>query len=404
MSDTTVSITLSKLPYYDAMPQGAVLLVSVPDGTDTTKRYFATLLPGVFASGTTGGTTGGATGGTTGGTTGGGTTGGSTGGTTTPTTPTTPATTATGDLTVNLSSKTGQRVYGTIYGFGTGALADNGFANTGDASIRPAIAQLQPSLFRINCNANINGTAWQDYVFRNGTGNPDWTGFDPLLDNAGWMSANTEILMGVGNGSGTLSATTMANYATAIANRAIAKGRPIKLWEVENERDSTSRTTYNGWFTAVADALHAIDPSYKVFGPVNSYAASTAPDGAIQSLCNAAGSKLGGVCYHTYLGDSATASGWSNDTLYANALMLTEAQVARQTADSVTTTAGIPLCVGEWNIIYSPDDNYTKQISIAGAVYSALALYRVINANINARYGAIWECAGNSTYGQVSLS
>lgn len=312
-------------------------------------------------------------------------------------------TTATGDINVNFASKTGQHIYGTIYGFGSGALVDNKFARTGNSSIQPAIKKLTPRLFRLNCNANINGTAWQDWVFRNGVASPDWTGFDPLFDNAaGWFAPNTEIMLGIGNGSGTLSASTMAAYAKALANRAIAKGQPIKLWEVENERDGVSRTTYNGWFTAVADALHAIDPSYKVFGPVNSYATSTAPDGAIQSLCQAAGSKVGGICYHTYLNDSATASGWSDDTLYANTLMLTEARVARQSADSVTATVGVPVCIGEWNIIFEPDTNYKQQINNTGAIYSAIALYRVIDANINARYGAIWEMYGDSTYGQVN--
>ena len=309
----------------------------------------------------------------------------------------TPATVP-GDWAIDLRSATGQTVYGDLYGFGTGALADNKFAFTGDANVQPAIKKLQPRVFRININANVGGAYWQDYIFRNGIGSPDWSALDPLFDNApSWFAPNTQIVMGVGGSDNNMSAADMGNRAKAIAQRAITKGHPIRLWEVGNEANGkTSQSLYNAWLIAVADALHSVDASYLVMGPVNSYASSTVPDSGILSLANAAGSKLGGVCAHTYAFGHWT----DRPSLYTTTDMLTQANVMRQTVDQ-SSVPGLPLFLGEWNIV-SDVSNLPEQQNIAGAIYNAMALFSVMDANINARWGAVWEMLGDGTYGAVN--
>lgn len=310
---------------------------------------------------------------------------------------TVPPSTAAGSLTVNLASQTGQTVYGTMYGIGTGALGDNGFARTGDVNIAAAFKQVAPTVFRVNINANVNGAFWQDAVFANGVASPQWQYFDPLFDNwSKWAAPNTQILLGVGPVNNAAAASLVASYATALANRAKVKGREIFLWEVGNEPNGKNDgAVYNGWFNAVADALHAINPAYKVFGPVWSFVPG-APAGGLTAWGNACGAKAGGCCMHTYsFAPPATVA--NHAALYANIDMQTQvSSIASSLAG--TPAAGLPIVVGEWNIV-SDVSNPPEQQGIAGAIYNALTMFRVMNLNVNVQYGANWEAYGDGTYG-----
>ena len=301
-------------------------------------------------------------------------------------------------LNVDLTSLTGQTVPGTLFGFGTGAFADDGFEFTGEPAIQAQAKLLAPTLFRVNMNAGAAGTGFEDAIFANGVDSPQWQYFDPLFTNASkWFAPNTQILMGVGSAvNNNISADTLASWATALANRAKQDGREIFLWEVWNEPNGVIPDgTYNGWFNAVADALHAVNPKYLVFGPVHSYVAGH-PDTSLQAWANACGAKAGGICMHTYgFGNWTT-----DDELFAITDLPTQADTIRKSVAG-TPAANLPIFLGEWNIDGS-GATLPQEQGIQGAIYNAVNLHRTIDMNINTQYGANWEIFGDNTYGVIN--
>ena len=301
-------------------------------------------------------------------------------------------------LNVDLTSLMNQKVAGTLFGFGTGAFADDGFAFTGVPAIQAQAKVLAPALFRINMNAGAAGTGWEDAIFANGVGSPQWQYFDPLFTNAStWFASNTQVLLGVGSPvNNNISASTLASWATALAQRAKTNGREISLWEVWNEPNGViPDDTYNDWFGAVADALHAVNPNYLVFGPVHSYVAGY-PDTSLQGWANAVGAKAGGICMHTYgFGNWTT-----DDELFQITDLPTQAATIRQSVAG-TPAANLPIVLGEWNIDGS-GASVPQEQGIQGAIYNAINMYRTIDLNINAQYGANWEIFGDGTYGVIN--
>ena len=75
-------------------------------------------------------------------------------------------TTLAGNLTVKLGSPTGQTVYGTMYGNGSGSMVDEGFARTGNLTITNQWKRIAPSLFRTNIAGHVGGSLWQDALCR----------------------------------------------------------------------------------------------------------------------------------------------------------------------------------------------------------------------------------------------
>ena len=290
--------------------------------------------------------------------------------------------------------------------FGVSALRrpkDAKFAICADPSYIKSAASIMPSLYRINSNSGVGGPTgyWSDDIFLGRLNDPDWTVIQPFVENGHkWIGSNCRLIIGI-----RLDRLSVTEYATAC--RLMAQhfkstngrnGLPLHVWgwEVGNENDSISINTYCQYFDAAADAFHSIDPTYRIIGPVSSWANAV----RIKSFAQQCGSRIGAICYHNY--------GYcydprkpvpSDEALLGSELPAMDARRVR--AELVGTAAAhVPIFMGEYNIECSATPDQRQQ-QVMGAVFTANWLISAHQTDSGVEMGAIWEMAGDGTYGVI---
>jgi hypothetical protein len=167
-------------------------------------------------------------------------------------------------------------------------------------------------------NPNKGAYDWIKWGYINtSNGVYDWTLFDALLAKFKAKGVTDLIYTfgvtptwaggGANNDQAPSSNTYLANFATAVAQRAIADGLPIKNWEVWNEPNNGALTWTgtNAQMVAMAqtiyNAVKAVDSSYKVLTPCPQGNATTWMNGY---LAAGGGAYADVMAFHGYTGAS----------------------------------------------------------------------------------------------------
>jgi len=272
------------------------------------------------------------------------------------------------------------------FGLSTGALADNKFAALANSSVVSSLAQIRPTLLRINAD---------QYIARN-------FGTDNTVMNAWWANATSfmdpsyRLIMGVGplTGQEVLSPSQWASLVGTFAQAEKTAGHEIIYWSVGNEWPSDV-DTYSAYFNAIADTLHGINAAYKV-GATEGLSWN-APDIAA-FLVDSAG-KVDFFCFHSY----PVAPADTNAQIYAKAIGFTD--VASVRAKLVNTAAAdIPIMMTEYNGNAAQNSGafgLPWQGTYVGAVYNALLLSAAHKSDFNFTGAAMWDALYDDYYGAV---
>ena len=293
---------------------------------------------------------------------------------------------------VNVSSL-GQTIQNTIWGVAPAAPFDFSCALCGNTDFQNTMQALDFSLFRWNTNAGGN-TWWGDAVFGSDPSNPNWSWLDNWFNNQAKLVPTGQVLAAVGPaaGSAVQSGSYWATAAKQLANKFIAEGRECFLWEFSNEMNGNmDLNTWCSWFNQVADALHSINPNYKMFGPV----LAGVDDGWMQTFASTCGSRAAVLDWHEYTNGG---NGVGGDPASMYNTVSTESSRVRSDV-SGTAAANYPLFLGEYSTSYNCNDPMMQQIY--GAVYTALLLQDGYDSDSNFQYGGIWEVANDGQCGVI---
>lgn len=307
-----------------------------------------------------------------------------------------------GGVVVNLTSL-GQPLPGTIWGMATSALLDTdnnassgGFAIAAQTGFINAAAKLDLKLLRWNALAsNSNIGDWEQFIFGNNPSAPDFTYMNNWFNNsAKFFNKANRLICGMGpnsqdtNNDGTYWATAF----TKMAQHFIAQGQEVFWWEYGNEPNGqVDLTQYCNSFNQVAAALHAINPAYKLGGPV-----SAGADGNwISTMAQRCGSNVGFCTWHNY---TLGGNGSDNGTAYRSAIGGSFAGGVRQ-ALAGTAAANVPLFLGEYSTSFSCNDPMMQ--NIGGAVFNALILQDGYDSDSNFTMGGNWEAVSDGQCGAI---
>jgi hypothetical protein len=301
-------------------------------------------------------------------------------------------------VTVNLSDLTGITIPSYIYGYATGALLDNKCQLAANSAVKKSAGALAPSLVRFNTPAsNIIQT-----VFVNGVSQPNWAAFAKWVKNrASFLGDSSQLVFGIGPapdpGVQPLPADTWAQYAKATAQHFRNIGQEITYWEVGNECDqSMDVATYSQYFNAIAGALHSVNDTYLVGGPVSSWWGAM----DLPTFVGNCGSEIGFIDFHSYpVNDSD-----STQTAYQKAAAFNDVASARQALVQAGAPS-LPIALLEYNMNSGMNSDGTfglpAQGTIVGAVYTALLLTQAAASDTNFTMAGIWDLVADSHYGVI---
>jgi hypothetical protein len=305
----------------------------------------------------------------------------------TPVVPTLPATgpAITGSfINIDFTNKTAffggntQTVNPTVWGFSTGALGDNSCGDMTNTMFQASCAKLLPSFIRFNCNVS-------PVSLTSGGSAASMVNF---INNKTCFSPNVRVVVGIGMND---TITEITNFAKAM----IAAGYPISYYELGNETDgSVTTANYITQFNTVAAALHAVNPAYKLGGPVWSWWDAGDGTNPLQTFCAGVGSNLGFVDFHSYGTQSGAAP-------INYGLTYTDVASARSAMTAAGISTNIPIGLLEYNENGAPPGDAT-QASNYGAVYAALMGIGGLNQDINYTMGGLWDIEQDSYYGAIS--
>lgn len=303
---------------------------------------------------------------------------------------------------VNLT-QLGQSLPGTIWGMATSALLDTsnnassgGFAIAAQTGFINAAAKLDLKLLRWNALASNSGNGdWEQFIFGNNPSAPDFTYMNNWFNNsAKFFNKSNRLICGMGpnsqdrNNDGTYWATAF----TKMAQHFIAMGQECFWWEYGNEPNgNVDLTQYCTAFNQVAAALHAVNPAYKLGGPV-----SAGADGQwISTMAQRCGANVGFCTWHNY---TLGPNGSDNGTAYRSAIGGSDAGGVRQ-ALAGTAAANVPLFLGEYSTSYACNDPMMQ--NIGGAVFNALILQDGYDSDSNFTMGGNWEAVSDGQCGAI---
>lgn len=305
-------------------------------------------------------------------------------------------------INVDFAATTGQVCPGALWGFAVGAPNDNHFALCGDSTFLTAASQIMPSLYRLN-SATGGGTGfWSDSIFGN-INNPDWSVIQNFVQNGHrFISSTCRLIIGIRWNSMSVGnfASACTQIATHFKNTNGGDGKPLKVWgwEIGNEDDGTDINTYCSYFNAGADAFHAVDPTYKIIGTVDSFVHG----GRFTSFAQISGSRIGALCYHNYHYCAGSDPVPSDTALFTSGRPAADAQQTRSQVAG-TAAANVPIFMGEWNIECSAAGEAREQ-QIIGANFAIRWMSQGLNSNSGVEMGGMWEFANDGTYGAIQGS
>jgi Glycosyl hydrolases family 39 len=317
-----------------------------------------------------------------------------------------PGPAASGSLaTVGFAATTGRFAPAALWGFATAALCDRNFGLCEDARFVGAAASLNMALLRLNSTAGAGSTGsgyWTDAVFRNGANNPDWSVMAAFMNAAHtFINPTCRLILGI-KFNGTFAKP--SDYAAACRQLAIhlkntpSGDRPLPVWGFEVDNETNSRLdigTYCSFFNAAADALHAVDPDYKVIGPVDSYV----DPGRLNTFASNCGSRVGRICYHNYRYCQGSDSTPLDDELFQSRRPARDARDARR-ALARTPAANVPLMMGEWNMECAAG-NEPREQEVVAAPFSAYWMLSGFLSGAGVDCGAVWELVNDGFYGAI---
>jgi hypothetical protein len=296
---------------------------------------------------------------------------------------------------VDLSGATGKTIQPSLYGYASGALLDGDFQLAANKAVQTSAGTLAPALMRFNTPAqNIIQT-----VFANGVSQPNWAPFSRWLKHRGdFLSNPGRLVFGIGPAGGdtSIAPATWAQYAAATARHFRKAGQEITYWEVGNECDPMGAAGYCQYFSAIADALHSVNPGYLVGGPV-----ATWWNGIdLPTFIGQSGARIGFIDFHSYPVNDTD----STQTAYEKAATFADVMKARQ-AMAGTVAASLPIGLLEYNMNgdRQPDGTYglPAQGTMVGAVYAALLLTQAFISDSGFTMAALWDLVADSNYGAI---
>jgi len=298
-------------------------------------------------------------------------------------------------VTTDLWHPTGKTVPAHLYGYASGDLLDNDFLLAANGVAEGSAETLAPPLIRFNTSqSSIIQT-----VFANGVAEPDWTHFSRWAEHhADFLANGGRLVFGIGpnNGNTSLPPATWAAYAKATALHFQAMGQEITHWEVGNECDIMGVPRYCQYFNAVADSLHAVNPSYLVGGPVSSYWNGM----DLRAFVKLSGTRLDFIDFHSY----TVLDTDSTQEAFARASSFYDLINARN-AVAGTVAANLPIGLLEYNMngFRQPNGTYglPAQGTITGAVYIALLLTRAFDSDPHFTMAGLWDLMTDSYYGAI---
>jgi len=308
-----------------------------------------------------------------------------------------------GNATINFSAPTGKVLNKSVFGISVNSAP--GLTYFGNATFQStANNNLKPSLLRVHPD-------WE--LPRNyGTGN--MTPVNTFLNNYRLFSqTDVRVIMGCGGPSGATAldytASQHAAWVTAFANYLNSQGHGSILdWEVGFEWGSTGTgvplSTVVSYFNTIADALHAVNSSYRVWGPPqiweNSY--DTA------SFANQVGTRCYGVPYHSY-NITANTTGQITDPLdvvYGAKGANAQTAITQRNALAGTPLATAPIGLLEHNLAYSfSGGNYVSVDQCGqyiGAVWAAAHLLGLFKSTSGFEAAALNGLVGNGDFGVIA--
>lgn len=320
---------------------------------------------------------------------------------------------------VDFTSQTGKTIVRELFGVSTATMLDFNFQICGTPGFQTASLALNPPLLRFNSNSGATGGYTSLNMFPNGPrGTPNFNVCAPLVANL-WKIVNlstTKIIMGFGGGTdaqGDFLGWSVSDFAFAMAQfvahlRTTPGGNGVPIdplyWEVSNEPNVGSGT-YNSYFNACADAIHAIDAKYIVSGPV-----SANDFGYVSGLISGSNStRVGLLNSHFYLYCPGSDPIPTNQDCCQGLPGINPATGLRQGTSGTTFggeitsntngtyMAGKPFFAGEYNIGCGPPDTNNREQTIIGACYAASTLMQLVDTSNVPVWGGIWEYgpAGN---------
>jgi hypothetical protein len=298
-------------------------------------------------------------------------------------------------VTIDLPQRTGRTLQPYLYGYATGALLDNDFRPAANTEAERSAQILAPMLLRFN--TPVSGII--QAVFAKGVSQPDWTPFSRWArHHADFLGPHGRLIFGIGPAGGDTSIppATWAQYARATALHFRHLGQEIAYWEVGNECDPMGPAVYSGYFNAIADALHSVNPACLVGGPVASWWNGI----DLPAFVSRSGRKIGFIDFHSYpVSDTDPVQ-----TAYEKAVTFTDVASARQ-ALAGTTAASLPIGLLEYNMNGNPQPDGTyglpSQGTITGAVYAALLLTRAFTSDPRFTMSGLWDLIADSHYGAI---
>jgi len=301
-------------------------------------------------------------------------------------------------VTVGLNEPAGRTIPASLYGYATGALLDDGCQLAANAKVQKSAQTLAPSLLRFNTPA----AGIMQTVFAPGVSQPNWAPFARWVrDHADFLASGGRLVFGIGPAGGdtSIDAATWASYAAATARYFRGTGEEITWWEVGNECDQgMALADYTGYFNAIADALHGVDPGYRVGGPVSSWYGGF----DLADFVAGCGTRLDFIDFHSYpVGD-----GDSTQTAYHKAAAFADVAKARAAVQG-TAAADLPIGLLEYNMNGDEQPGglwgLPAQGTIAGAVYVALLLTRAATSDPRAKVtmGGLWDLVADSNFGAI---
>lgn len=296
---------------------------------------------------------------------------------------------------------------------GTGFTGKFGSGGLTDPNIQAILRQSAFTLYRFNsqcgyterlfCDFDSNGNAINCSTTLRATMSNQ---FDVLINNFPSIAPGARLILGIGfHPNLWSSASVFANVCSQIATYFNQHPScPVYGFEIGNEDDNGSGTMpgfYASYFNAAAQAIHAVNSNYKVFGPVFSFS-----NGSLQPFAQACAANCDHMDFHAYAYAPSDPSNRFTQSAILNYTIL------NNLAASVTSwlngggSVNAEILIGEYNQnnTFGTGGSNVFMQNGTGAVFSAKTILSGLNSSNQFTMGGIWSVFQDSDYGQIGGS